>query len=152
MKKALSIIAVGLFIVTGLVMLGYAQDSENTAASTDMPDAATHSITIHELKQSDLTEGRFYIEGYVAKIYTCPPCPEGTQCKPCMGDNIVVSEDKKEVGGYGGLSPKELIVFTDKTGELKLGGKYQFFVKVLNEKTTLEPVNNVQLIEYKTLN
>ena len=32
------------------------------------------------------------IEGYVTSKYTCPPCPKGALCKPCVPDYITLSD------------------------------------------------------------
>ncbi len=92
----------------------------------------------------------FETEGFVAKIYTAPPCPPDTPCKPSMKDNIVISENNKTLETYD-LSDKELILFTDKTAELELGKKYNVKIKITDAKTTGEDLNDIELISSELL-
>ena len=32
------------------------------------------------------------ITGIVLSAYTCPPCPKGAQCKPCIGDHVMIGD------------------------------------------------------------
>ena len=105
------------------------------------------SITIHELKETNPVSGNFNVEGYVVKIYTCPPCPKGAACKPCMGDNIEISENNKLLDTYS-LSDTELIIFSNNPKQFELGKKYKFSIKILDDKSTGESINDIELIGY----
>lgn len=59
--------------------------------------AQSVSLPIHEINRKAPVSGDFVTVGYVAGIYACPPCPQGAMCKPCMRDNIVISEKKKNL-------------------------------------------------------
>ncbi len=115
----------------------------NTAASNSIPNL----YSIHGLKQKNLTSGNFSVEGWVVKIYTCPVCPEGASCKPCMKDNIVISESDKLLGAYA-LTEKEMIVFSSNPGQFELGKKYRFSIKISDYRSTGEPINDIELVGY----
>jgi len=104
--------------------------------------------SISRLKAEKPSSGSFNTAGYVVKIYTCPPCPEGAMCKPCMRDNIVISEDKKLLSSYA-LTGREVVVFFSGRNNFRLGGRYRFSVKVLDHSTTAEPLNDIELLGYE---
>ena len=89
--------------------------------------------SISDLKLNNLTTGEFIVEGYVVKIYTCPFCPKGQICKPCMKNNLIISENNNILENYF-LTNKELIIFTDNVQPFELGQKYRFSVKILDYK------------------
>ncbi|MDX2027463.1 MAG: hypothetical protein SFW62_02375 [Alphaproteobacteria bacterium] len=106
-------------------------------------------------KISDLNKklpiaGVLKVEGHVVKIYKCPPCPPPGQCKPCMGDNIVISENNKLIDDYSGLTSKEMVIFIHPGDAEKLvPGEYYFFsVKILDRKSTGVPLNDVELVSF----
>ena len=106
-------------------------------------------VKIHEIKQQKGKLGIYQTEGYVVNSYICPPCPPRAECKPCMmRTNIVISEDNKTLNTYQ-LTDKDLIVFTKDASVFQAGKKYIFSIKVTGEKTTSEPLNDVELVEYK---
>ena len=107
-------------------------------------------LEIHELKEIGPNSGNFIIGGYVVKIYTCPPCLRGELCKPCMKNNIVISEDNKILETYS-LTAKELIVFIDDPRQFELGKKYRFSIKILKQNSTGEPVNDIELLNYELI-
>ncbi len=51
------------------------------------------------------------LRGYVVKRYTCLPCQTKAKCKPCVGDNIVLSDDPTLHAVYQ-LDDRDVIVFT----------------------------------------
>ena len=83
-------------------------------------DQSYSNLAIHELKEFNYTSGNYNVEGYVVKIYTCPPCPRGAMCKPCMRDNIVVSEKNELLDVYY-LSASEIIIFCENPKQFQLG-------------------------------
>jgi len=115
------------------------------------PLRRSKTVKIHEIKQEKGKLGSYQTEGYVVNSYTCPPCPPRAECKPCMmRTNIVISEDNKTLNTYQ-LTDKDLIVFTKDASVFQAGKKYIFSIKVTDEKTTSEPLNDVELVEYKPL-
>jgi len=107
-------------------------------------------ISISNLKQSKVTSRNYNIYGYVVKIFTCPPCPKGMICKPCMGDNIVISEENELMDTYS-LSKTDLIVFCNNPKQFKLGQKYKFSITITDRKSTNEPINDIRLIGYNSI-
>jgi hypothetical protein len=118
---------------------------------TKRPLLADKPVSIHQIKQEKGKRGSYQTTGYVVNSYTCPPCPPRAECKPCMmRTNIVISEDNKTLHTYQ-LTDKDLIVFTKDAPVFQAGKKYIFSIKVTGEKTTSEPLNDVDLVEYKPL-
>ena len=60
-------------------------------------------------------------------IYKCPPCPPGAMCKPCIPDDIVITDniDQKEPSNINRLR-----IYDDKPDQFELNKKYTFTVKV----------------------
>jgi len=135
----LSIIVLILTLLGVYSYLSYQPQLNSTA------DANFYSIS--ELKQNNFSTGEFTTEGYVVKIYTCPICPEGYQCKPCMRNNLVISENNQLLANYA-LTSKELIIFTDNVQPFELGQKYKFTVKILDSKSTTEPINDIEVVSH----
>jgi hypothetical protein len=151
MKIKYLIIIILLLVPACSVYLDPGQNTEtDTVTETITPyiQASDYNFyPIHELKQNNFTSGIYKTEGYVTKIYTCPPCPEGALCKMCMKDNIVISENNERIVNYSNLTENELIVFVSNAEQFKLNKKYRFTIKILAYKTTSEPLNDIELIE-----
>jgi hypothetical protein len=96
-------------------------------------------------KNLDLDEGPFRVEGYVIQTYKCPPCPAGAQCKPCLGDHIVVTDnvDEKDPAVI-----KRLRIFTNKPEQFELKRMYLFVVKLRGKKQTGRAIEEVDLISF----
>lgn len=122
------------FIVTASPVIQAAEGS-------DQP----RTVEIHEIKQGKLPLGAYLIKGYVAKVYVCPPCPPPNLCKPCMRDNIVVSERKKRTESYSSLGNQDLIVFAPTASRFTVGRKYTLIIRITGEKSTSEPIGDVHL-------
>ena len=120
--------------------------SGDTLPSSTEPRADFYSIS--QIKRGNLLPGDYQSEGYVVKIYTCPACPPPKQCKPCMGNNLVISETNQLIDNYN-LTNQQLIIFTDNVEIFKLGKKYRFTLQLTDQKTTLEPINDLNLIDYQ---
>ena len=100
-------------------------------------------LTFKDLQKNDL-EGPFKIEGYVIQTYKCPPCPPGMQCKPCLGDHIVVTDDVDEKDP---AQIKRLRIFTSKPEQFELmKKKYSFLVKVRGKLPKDRAIEEVELI------
>lgn len=105
-------------------------------------------LAIHELNMLKPSSGYYNTEGYVAKIFNCPPCPAGAACIPCMEENIVISEQDKTVETYI-LTNMDLIIFLQNPGDLfKLGDKLQFSIRVRDSRTTTGSMNDVELVGF----
>ena len=138
----LSIIILILTLLGVYSYLSY-QPQQNSAADDNF-------YSISELKQNNFNTGEFTTEGYVVKIYTCPICPAGYQCKPCMRNNLIISENNQFLANYA-LTNKELIVFTDNIQPFELGQRYKFTVKILDSKSTTEPINDIELTGFNLI-
>lgn len=102
-------------------------------------------MTISELNKENPSEGIFETKGFVTKIYTCPPCPPDAQCKPCMRENIIISEENNNLESYD-LTEKKMIIFTNKAKTFSNGKEYKFKVKIVDGKTTSAKLNDAELI------
>jgi hypothetical protein len=128
-----------LFALTGLLVafsFSQAQDSKKPPL-----------LTLEDLKKNDGIEGPFRIEGYVTDIYKCPPCPPRAICKPCMPDNLVITDaaDPKDLSKINRLR-----IFTDKPEQFELKKKYSFTVNQKNKVPAGHPITDVHLVSFET--
>ena len=117
-------------------MLSLSQDKDQTREPP--------LLTFSDLQKNDL-QGPFRIEGYVIQTYKCPPCPEGAQCKPCLGDHIVITDDVDEKDR---AQVKRLRIFTSKPEQFELKKQYSFLVKVRGKLPKDRAIENVELIGF----
>ena len=105
-------------------------------------------MTVAALLASRPTRGTIVIIGYVAKVYHCPPCPTDAQCKPCMGDNLVLSDTPHRLESYADMNADEVIVFGEQTAldALALGSRYQVEVEVTARRFASQPVPDLRLL------
>jgi hypothetical protein len=105
-------------------------------------------LTFDDLGKNDGIDGPFRIEGYVLDIYKCPPCPPGTMCKPCIPDNVVITDT---------ANPKDLSkinrlrIFTDKPEQFKQKKKYSFTVKLKQPLPAAHAITAVDLVSFEPL-
>jgi hypothetical protein len=102
-------------------------------------------LTFEDLQKNDGVEGPFRIEGFVIDIYKCPPCPPQAMCKPCIPDNIDVTNNLDE------KNPnliRRLRIFTDQPEKFELTKKYSFVVKVKGQTPKGRAIENVELISF----
>jgi hypothetical protein len=102
-------------------------------------------LTFEDLQKNDRVEGPFRIKGYVKAIYKCPPCPPLATCKPCMADNVEVTNNLDEKNP---ALIKRLRIFTDKPEKFELKKKYFFVVKVKGPTPQGRAIENVDLISF----
>lgn len=139
-------------IVSLVLLMGIAAEAQlisppKTPAVVKTPKITYNNFyTVSTIHKQLLGPGTYETEGFVGYIYTCPSCPPEGVCKPCMGNNIVITEDNKTFDGYNYLTDKELIVFTDESQALEKGIKYKFLIQVLDVKTVDQALNNIKLI------
>ena len=149
-KYIITIVIILAIFVIGIFYFFYNQQVQptNSTNTTTYPQASSLNFyPIHEIKSNKFDSGTFNTEGYVVKSYTCPSCPAGAQCKPCMRDNVVISENNKLLETYS-LTDKEMILFADNPKQFELGEKYTFSIKILDYKSTSESINDVEIIGY----
>ena len=93
------------------------------------------SSSVGQFRKLAHPRGEFQISGYVVKQYSCPPCPAGALCKPCMRNNVLISDAKELSAGF----PEQgnyLVVFTEEPENLVLGKFYKMTVEVVEGKTS----------------
>ncbi len=98
------------------------------ANANEVNDSQAPLIKIPMLAHLSTGGFKFKTDAYVVFKFECPDCPEGSQCKPCMGDNIIVSEINEEVKDYNDLNSSRIILFLNDAGQLELHKKYRFLV------------------------
>jgi hypothetical protein len=102
--------------------------------------------SISELKSAPPKSGRCWVEGYVAKVYVCPPCPEGKQCEPCDKPNVVLSATPKKLEAKDGASEADLIVYTPDAKSFVVGRKRRLKIKLPEGRKKGEPVKEAETL------
>jgi hypothetical protein len=140
----------GLFSILSVALLSVRPDPGEDPTSPPYPPSQNFElITIAELKERNPDSGFFDVEGYVAKVFTCPPCPAGAECMPCMPENIVISEELKTIEAYTSITSSEMLIFVQNPEQLfTLGEYYRLSIQVMEFRTTDEPLNDVELVGY----
>lgn len=107
-------------------------------------------ITFAQLSRSDLAVGPFRIEGQVSEVHKCPPCPEGAQCKPCLGDYLVITDNPDEKDP---ALKRRLRIFANRPelDRLEIAKRYSFLVKVRGKVNDRQPVEEANLISFVAL-
>ena len=107
-------------------------------------------ITFAQLSRSDLAAGPFRIEGQVTDVHKCPPCPEGAQCKPCLGDYLVITDNP---GEKDPALKRRLRIFASRPelDKLEIAKRYSFLVKVRGRINDRQPVEEIDLISFMAL-
>ena len=117
-------------------------------SAQERPEPPVYRIS--ELNTLNPAYGTYEVSGFVVKVYECPVCPEGAQCKPCMPDHIVIAERRSRFAEYM-LTNKEMIVFVDDPSVFKVNRRYRFLIQILNVKTVDQVLNNPKLIYFERL-
>ena len=118
------------------------------AVCQDKPPTQEPLKTFDDLQRNDVSERPFKIEGYVIQTYKCPPCPPRMQCKPCIGNHIVVTDNVEEKNA---ALIKRLRIFTDKPEQFELKKMYSFVVKVRGKVREGHAIEEVDLISFQPL-
>ena len=142
----MSIKKLALLIITLSLIISFSADG----APPELNQEANF-YKIDQIKQKKYQSPIFYTEGFVVKIYTCPECRPSEHCKPCMKNNIVISENNTSLKAYY-LTEKELIIFTENPKQFKIGKKYKFLLKLTDIKSTSEPINDIELLQATEIN
>lgn len=142
----------GFLLLVALGLMGCLSSSNPVRLNqTSYPPATNYKqLTINDLKQQHPTTGNYNVEGYIAKIYSCPPCLPNTDCKPCMNDNIVISTQPRQLNSYN-LTEQDLIIFAHKVDQFTLGKKYRCSIKISENKSTSEALNDIDLVGYTAI-
>jgi hypothetical protein len=127
-----------ILLLVGLLSSGFSQEK-----SPQEP----RLLTFAYLQKGPPIEGPFRIRGYVIETYECPPCPPGAQCKPCIGNYVVITDNLKE------KDPKfirRLRIFSGKTKPLFTSNEmYLFTVKVRGKVQDGHAIEDADLIDYE---
>lgn len=92
------------------------------------------------VKVGDSELDTLVFSGMVKSIYKCPPCPEGAQCKPCIGDHVEVSNGNLDL---------TLRVFTHQLSLFEVDKAYDFLVRF---RGALHRRDNIELVTAKRKN
>jgi hypothetical protein len=151
MPKRLVFIAVSVTVLVAATLLGLYFLSVGGRLIHPYPASSNYALlSIHELKQGDHPSGSFYnTEGYVAKVYTCPFCPPGAACAPCMEEHIVISEQSKTLDTEP-LTDLDLVVFVSYPKQFSLMQKYTFSIRIRDYSVITFPgqIDAIELVGY----
>ena len=67
------------------------------------------------------------VSAYVTSIYKCPFCPPGAECKPCVGDHVMVGDSPI-------ARAKNLRILTKDLGNFEMAKKYTFLIKLYKNR------------------
>lgn len=109
--------------------------------------AAPETGSVATLLAKHPGSGSATVTGYVNYIYRCPPCPPGAHCKPCMGDNLVLSDAPKQVTDYADVGDGDLIVLADRAqlDTLEVGSRYRLEIDIGPDKHLSNPIPDPHL-------
>jgi len=111
-----------------------------------VPGSELPLLTFGDLKAGKPVRGPFRIAAYVLDIYKCPPCPPPNQCKPCIPDNVVVTDDI-DAGDLSKIN--RLRIYTDKPDAFELKKKYVFTVKIKGAQIEGRAIDSVELVGFE---
>lgn len=121
--------------------------------SPSFSSAASETLTVNEIRELDPTSGSFTIVGYISNRFTCPPCPEGSVCKPCMPDNVIVSETYDPDTKYTDHANHVTVLLPSnkkpEETELTVGRRYELTITVDSAATMNFGLQNFELQSYK---
>lgn len=110
-------------------------------------------LTVNEIHQLAPTSGTFTIVGYISSRFTCPPCPEESVCKPCMPDNVIVSETYDPNTKYTDHANHVTVLLPSnkkpEETELTVGQRYELTITVEPSATMNFGLHNFKLQSYK---
>ena len=89
-------------------------------------------MTVSQFKASPPASGTVEIVGYVNDTYVCPPCPKGTQCKPCASPSAIFIADRLP-SGEERMHVREIGIAAD-PAQFEPGVKYRLNVEVINPR------------------
>jgi hypothetical protein len=88
------------------------------------------ALNIYEYRALSTPAGQYLVKGYVVKTYTCPPCPAQDQCKPCMRNHILLSDNTELLTSYP-LRDNYILLYTDDASSFTLKGRYEFTIEAI---------------------
>ena len=129
-----------------LILLVLATLLAPTTFTLGQEPAKSPLLAFDDLKKNDRIEGSFRIEGYVLDIYKCPPCPPGAMCKPCIPDNVVITDtaDSKDLSKVNRLR-----IYTERADQFEQKKKYSFTVKLKQPFPPGQAITAVDLVSFE---
>ena len=80
--------------------------------------------------------GTYAVSAYVVDVDLCPPCPPGAFCKPCIPDNITLSDLPSLMQAQAQGSPTlRVFVTTAQGARLQVGKRYDMQIQASNSPT-----------------
>lgn len=148
-----AILILVVFFGQKLSQKSYTEQDEQALEEKTYPSISDFPFySISELKQSGFSSGNYNTEGFLVFRSYCPPCPPNVLCAPCPPSRIVISETSTLLPSKPTMNkteePTQLILFTLNPDQFVLGGKYKFSVRILDNKSTLDPLNDVEIVGY----
>ncbi|MCX6713286.1 MAG: hypothetical protein NTY66_03720 [Candidatus Vogelbacteria bacterium] len=142
MKKFIAFLVI--IIIAVVLWQNWGTVNAPTVTDDNLPVATSTTAklyTVDELATGTLPAGDYDVLGYVVKTYTCPACPAGAQCKPCMKDNITIADNPGEKDAN-----KTLIIFATEPKNFTVGTAYSFSVRLTDTNTTGLLINDLELL------
>ena len=124
------------------VAIGAAQPAETIPCA--LPTEAIHALR-------DVHQGRHVVEGFVASVYACPPCPPNADCKPCIGDFVVLTEDKSAGGVPDPRSDRVMRVFVENPRAFETGLRYRVMLRLRGPADPARRIDDAVLIAAQPL-
>ena len=108
-------------------------------------------VSFEEFRSTAPLPGSYNVEGYIARITECPPCPDGAICAPCQyPDGFLLSKNENYVPSQGYMDSLSIHVQA-KNPEQFQGKKGLHVVSVDAEGKRVEggPLYDVKLRGYE---
>lgn len=54
--------------------------------------SAQEAVSVSSALKNKQNDQSLFVEAIITKVYRCPPCPQGAQCKPCDDEHIILKD------------------------------------------------------------
>jgi hypothetical protein len=117
------------------------------AAASETP--SPFSYPIPRIHRDRPVEGPFRIQGYVAMISECPPCPAGAVCAPCELPYIVVSARDHTIDSVDRMTSEEVRLQTNQLSGFVRGEHYRFLIRNADVPESAKRRGGFELIAFE---